>query len=174
MSANEPPVFGPNGAVLNSPALGERLRADYSGAPLPPEPRPPETLWSRVWYRGLWLLLAVFSFFQLQRIGTQADQVLSGIVLGLVALAFLRSFWTMGPREARVWSWLSAGLMLGLFAAWIWFLSPGTPLWARLAISAAILTFLIRIRWGPPCREIEAMLWFGGCIGAFILLSLTR
>lgn len=174
MSANEPPVFGPNGAVLNSPALGERLRADYSGAPLPPTPPPPETLWSRVWDRGSWLLLAAFSFLLLLRIGAPADQILSGSVLGLVALAFLRGFWPMGPREVRVWSWLSAGLMLGLFTAWIWFLSPGTPLWARLAVSAAILTFLVRIRWGPPCRETEAMLWFGGYIGASILLSVSR
>jgi len=117
MESNPPPEFGPNGAVLNNPQMGDRLRADYLGQPLPPEIRPPPGKWDRMSHRLMPLLMAAYVFAtSWWWMPFPKLQAAAAGLLAFSAAHFLRAFWP--PRAHEGWLWGAA--LVGLLAHALW------------------------------------------------------
>jgi hypothetical protein len=117
MDHKPPPEFGPNGAVLNNPQMGDRLRADYLGKPLSSEIRRPQTTWDRMSHRLVPLLMAAYIFATSW--WWMPFPELQSSAAGLLAFGaahFLRAFWP--PRAHEGWIWMAALIGLSAHALW--------------------------------------------------------
>jgi len=115
METPPPPEFGPNGAVLNTPTLGERLRREYLGQPVPPLPG----------VREHWALRAFHTvmFCAVVHYLTREAPLWTGLPLMLFAVAgFVRRFWPEGPRERVIW-FIPGVLSLAPWAYYLLFVS---------------------------------------------------
>ncbi len=157
MENRPPPEFGPNGAVMNNPAMGERLRAEYRGEEVPLSERQPETLRGRLIASGGRLLLASFWLFIAWRNGWVEFLPLAGFCMLMSAGVVVRSFWPMGPREKSIWERVfQIGALAALLIA-IWWLAPLDPFWMRMTASGLFTAYVLRSFW--RFGRIEVWVW---------------
>lgn len=149
-----PPEFGLNGAVLNTPSMGERLRAEYRGEKVLPAPM------RRTRSSALLFCLAVLGVLTL-RTQANAPFLLPLLFAAAFYLAdFLRSVWSdvRGRREAAAWAITGPlGLVITLLIA-SWAIAPVQPFWARIVISLIACGYGVRQFW--RVGRFEGWLWF--------------
>lgn len=96
MEKQPAPEFGPNGAVLNSPTMGDRLRRKYQGERFPPGPRVPE--------HWVWRLITVVMICAvLLLVADQGPPWVRLVPALFVAARYVREFWPMGKAEWIIW-----------------------------------------------------------------------
>lgn len=162
METRPPPEFGPNGAVMNNPGLGEGLRAEYKGEKAPAPQPAPQTLQRRLISSGGRLLLASGWTFIAWHNGLMVFLPLAGFCVLMSAGAVVRSFWPMEPGEKSFWERvLQFGGLAGLLAG-IWWLAPLEPFWVRMTSSGLFVVCVMRNFW--RFRQPEGWLWAGAAV----------
>lgn len=168
METRPSPEFGPNGAVMNNPAMGDRLRAEYRDEDVPRHLRRPETLRGRLIASGGRLFLVASWSFLVLRNERTVFLPLAGFVTFMAAANVIRSIWPMGPLEKSLWE---AALRLGALAGFLagtWWLAPIEPVWIRTVASVLLTACVLRSFW--KFGRVGGWLWGAAAIAGIGLV----
>ena len=147
METRPPPEFGPNGAVMNNPGLGEGLRAEYKGEKASAPQAAPQTLQRRLISSGGRLLLVSGWTFMAWHNGLMVFLPLAGFCVLMSAGAVVRSFWPMEPGEKSFWEKVFLVGVLAALLTGIWWLAPVEPFWIRITASGLLAAYVVRSFW---------------------------
>ena len=113
MEPREPPEFGPNGAVMNNPAMGDELRRDYRGEAAPPSLRPRAARDRLLAHVFAMLSFQMLIWIQL-RDATLTEQIAMSVLATFICI---RPFWPVHRIERLFWR--AAILGLCVYSMWV-------------------------------------------------------
>lgn len=159
MERTQPPEFGPNGAVLNSPSMTDEKRRSFDHA------APAEDTWRNVWLP--WSM--VFGLFATQPV-LQRDGALWLVAVPLLVQILVFALKLYGASGATLRKWSQRGWFVTFFVFLnaIWFLHYEVPVWLLVAPNGLVLASIIR-NIGSRSR-VESGVWIGIMLACFLAL----
>ena len=159
MERTQPPEFGPNGAVLNSPSMTDDMRTQYNRAATG------KVAWQSAAWLPWGLVFLLFVALSSRLDGARWLVLLPGLaIVSLMAVRLCGVPWEVQRR------WSQSGWIVSLWAFCNanWLLYYEVPVWLLVAPNGLVLASIIR-NIGSRSR-VELGVWIGIMLACFLAL----